>query len=344
MRLRKTYGVIGLGVVSAILLALVSIAPLHASPHRSVAPTAVRESNKNKLTDTSIDGPAFWAMPGVNGIVAWTGTDGLHHVNTMRFRSTSTGYVFDNKDTLDETSIAHPAVTVDASQGHAPYYFLAWSGTNTPHSLNVICDGCAPDRIKLTLWNQTSFAGPALAILNDKLMLAWTGDDGNHSLNVLDLSVSNGQFVEGTHTILSGFPSKAGPGLTYDPNQKGIVLSWADKVTGNIKAALSVDGVNWPHAGWTTYPQFTADPPNMLAVLPTTDVAHTYLSWTGIDPGHSLNILYPAYPLQANSNMATFLETALGGPQLGYIGGGRLAIMWTGTDTLHHLNFATLDI
>ena len=312
------------------------------------------ERNKIVLPETSIDGPAFWTNiptgePGAGGnsIIAWTGTDAAHHVNTVEFRQESGGYSFTNKKILDETSIAGPAVTVQPSQIHPIYYFVAWTGTNQAHSLNVICDGCASNRIKLTLRDETSFAAPAIAMLDGKLMLAWTGTDANHSLNILPISITDGRFVVGQKMILEMFSSNAGPALAYEPDTavgRGIVLSWSDRATQKIRMALSSTGTDWPRAGQFTLSEWSDATPNLLAFVPTVDVAHSYLAWRGIDPAHSVNLLYPAYTPMTNATKATLDETSLGGPALGSIGGARVAIVWTGTDSLHHLNFATIDV
>ena len=70
-----------------------------------------------------------------------------------------------------------------------------------------------------------------------------------------------------------------------------------------------------------------------------------WMAWTGTDPGHSLNVRFtgsfPQWPL--NDTMTTFLDTALGGPVLGYVGNaGEILLAWTGTDSAHHLNIATI--
>jgi hypothetical protein len=333
-----------------------------ASPDRTISPAvsqAPQEAGKIILNETSIDGPALWTnVPtgepgaGANDIIAWTGTDAGHHLNTMTVTPTGGGYSFSNKQILNETSIARPAVTVEPSQAHPPYYFLAWTGTNQAHSLNVICDGCASNRIKLTLWNETSFAAPAIAMLNGKLLLAWTGNDVGHSLNVLDITIENGRFVLGQKETLGwlGFSSNAGPGLTFNPDTtdvgaRNVLLTWSDRSSNRIRVATSGSGAtNWPRAGWFTYSEWSAVTPGMLGMVPYVDISHTYLAWTGIDPGHSLNLLYPAYLPLLNSTKATLRETALGGPALGFYRGARLMLAWTGTDAAHHLNLAMIDV
>ncbi len=316
---------------------------------------AAGETSKIVLNETSVDGPAFWTnVPigepgaGANNILAWTGTDAAHHLNTLQVSLTSSGYRLAGKQTLNETSFARPAVTVQPSQLHPTYYFLAWTGTNAAHSLNVICDGCASRRIKLTLWNETSFAAPAVAMLNGKLMLAWAGTDAHHSLNILDIGIDNGQFVIGHKTTLSQFSSVTGPGLVYQPDNalgKGILLTWAATPAGQINAALSSTGTDWPRAGYFVYPEWRVAAPNILSLVPLVTMPHQYLAWTGKDSAHSLNLLFPAYPPPLNATKLTLRETALGGPALGYIGSpATILLSWTGTDRLHHLNLATIGV
>ncbi len=332
----------------------------HAAPAgaAAISPASVAAApivqTKVVLSETSIDGPALWTNAplgepgaGANSFVAWTGTDATHHVNVMRFSAGGNTVSFTGKEILPETSIARPAATAQPSQIHPPYYFVAWTGTNAAHSLNVICDGCASSRVKLTLRNETSFAAPALAMFGGKLMLAWAGDDANHSLNLLPISITDGRLVPGVKTTLRDFGSSAGPGLIYEPNSdtgKGLLLAWQDRSTNKIRAALSATGTDWSIAGRFTYTEWSQETPSLFTFVPMADVAHSYLAWTGDDEAHSINLLYPAYLPKINATKATLDETALGGPTLGYIGDGRLALMWTGTDRLHHLNFAALSV
>ena len=67
------------------------------------------------------------------------------------------------------------------------------------------------------------------------------------------------------------------------------------------------------------------------------------------DTSPRVNILYaPTYTQATTNNVkATLPETALGGPVVGfnlYQPGQELVIAWTGTDSLHHINLATLDV
>lgn len=321
-----------------------------ASPPSAVsAPAVPSETDKITLRETSIDGPFVYLNH-----IAWTGTDPAHHLNDMVYQPTPTGWQFTNKRILGETSIARPAGVAVVPHEPTNLYFLAWTGTNQSHSLNVICDGCASSQIKLTLWNENSFAAPGIAWLNDKLMLAWTGTDSAHSLNALDISIVNGRFVVGQKEILSSlssdFTSNAGPGLNSNADTsftggRNVLLSWSDRATGRIRAASSVLGAtNWPRAGWSSNAETSTVTPSLIGIVPTVDAAHSYLAWTGTDPAHSLNILYPAYPPKISPTKLTMRETAFGGPSLEYQGGASLFLAWTGTDGLHHLNLAIMNV
>ncbi|HET9110624.1 MAG TPA: hypothetical protein VFN78_07360 [Ktedonobacterales bacterium] len=310
--------------------------------------------SKITLSETSIDGPALWTNAplgepgaGAYSLIAWTGADAARHVNVMRFSMSGNTVSFTDKAILPETSIARPALTAQPSQIHPAYYFVAWTGTNGAHSLNVICDGCATNRVKLTLRNETSFAAPALAMFSGKLMLAWAGDDANHSLNLLPISITDGRLVPGVKTTLRAFNSGSGPALVSQPNHptgEWLLLTWQDRTSHRIRTALSTTGTTWSAADQVTYTEWSRTTPDLFMYVSLDGVGQSYLGWTGTDEVRSINLLYPAYPQTASTTSATLDEAALGGPALGYIGDGRLALMWTGTDRLHHLNFAALSV
>ena len=66
-----------------LLAALVSLGVVATSANASPAATfsAPREGVKVIPGDTSIDGPAIMAMYRPQTALAWTGTDGAHHLN-----------------------------------------------------------------------------------------------------------------------------------------------------------------------------------------------------------------------------------------------------------------------
>ena len=322
----------------------------------AAAPVTPRESKKIVLGETSIDGPAFWTnIPtggpgaGAAALIAWTGTDPAHHLNTI---AVGLDGKFSNKQTLNETSIARPAVTSLATQSPPNPTYLAWTGTDSGHTLNVICDNCAANRIKVTLWGESSFTGPAITLGNLGLMLAWTGTDAHHSLNIVPIKVENGQFAVGQKVTLTQFSSGAGPGLVYDYNTSQLLLSWTAPVTNRIDFAVSGDGVHWQRPLPAPLPELTSASPNMLAMVPLmSDMPHHFLAWTGTDAAHSVNVQYtneyPQWPDPSETKL-TMRETAIGGPALGVgtgvSGPNQIAVVWTGTDSAHHLNYATIDV
>jgi hypothetical protein len=323
-----------------------------AMPH---TPQAVSLTNKVILDDTSIAGPAFntetdtfEGVTTTRNLIAWTGTDGAHHLNimssTQRFPKPQQ---FGNKITLHETSPYRPAVTQlgTGGGGAVGYVAIAWTGSDPAHTLNVLWNAYGisggPPQKKLTLWGETSISGPALVLLNgNKLLLAWTGTDANHSLNVLPLSVPT--LTPGTKTVLPQFSGLAGPNLTPVTGVSGttLVMSWTTP-TLHLNLASSSDGVQFTNAlGAAGLVQLSATAPDFV-FAPSEGGPDYWLAWTGTDPMHFLNIQwtshYPQWPDPATTK-TVLSDRALGGPQIAFNAGYDIA--WTGTDSAHHLNIA----
>jgi hypothetical protein len=309
-----------------------------AHPH---SPTAVTESAKVTLGETSIAGPAFDGL-----VIAWTGTDAAHHLN---FR-TGSNLSFPNKTTLPQTSPFGPAISMlPTSDVNSPEFALAWTGTDVHHSLNV---QQFPGGTKLTL-DETSIATPALAFGNldgtARLLLAWTGTDANHSLNVLPLTPNASEsFDIGTKTVLSQFGSNAGPSLSADLSGSGnppptmFVLGWSASTSQQLTFAETTDAVQVTTLPGSPLSERSANAPQFAAHSATSaDVA-----WTGTDAAHHLNVL----PLTLGSSNSlipgtktVLTETALGGPSFSRTSATTADIVWTGTDAAHHLNVASLQ-
>lgn len=343
--------------LGALILAVVSV--VQAIPAGPAAPAeavlraagaAPALQRKLTLGDTSIDAPALWtsdaATPnlGLASVIAWTGTDGRHSLNVMR---SSDGVSFGNKFTFAESSATRPAV---AAAGPPTTIVLAWTGTDARHSLNLLCQGpaCgtgASGEKKYIFPSDTSFTSPALTRFGAGFLLAWAGTDARHSLNVLPftLTTSGSGFQLGVKRVLGQFGSVATPSISLSPQNNQLLLSWAATApTGRLTFATSSDGVNW--SGAQTLSETSAVSPSGFAPATTGMPAH-WMAWTGTDSAHSLNVRFtqsfPQWPL--SDNKTTFGDTALGGPTLGYVGNvGQMLLAWTGTDTAHHLNIATV--
>lgn len=315
------------------------------------------EGAKVTLSETSIDGPAFWTNaptgePGApaDDLVAWTGTDSAHHLNLMRVNhSSSNGFTFDNKRTLAETSFIRPALVVQPQQDTPYEIYLAWAGTNIAHSLNVMYERGAT-RIKLTLWQETTDNPPAIALFNGKLWLAWSGTDAGHTLNVVDISLKNGQLIPGHKTTLQGYTARFGPSLAHDFHQQQLVLTFATLASGRIDFATSLDGLKWVRPLSAPMTEWSAASPTLIAFM-TLDplTSHYSLAWTGTNSAHSVNVwsteVFPLWQFPA-ANKAVLPESAIGSPALGWMASNPdqpdIAVMWTGTDALHHLNIAQI--
>jgi hypothetical protein len=316
-----------------------------ASARGSVAPAqpaTVSELAKVTLDETSINAPGFAAdaQQGIGAVIAWAGTDPLHHINVI---TSSDGLHYGHKLTLDQQTINRPAIAREpASAGGA--VALAWRGTDGFHTLNVLYDPYGVHgQPRQLVTAQTSFTTPAIAFFQGKLLLAWTGTDPNHSLNVLPIALPNPAFVPGTKTVLAQFSASAGPNLSVvkTGSTSGVVLSWAT-ATGGLNLAQSSDGVHFTSALGSGLAETSPSSPNMIH-FQSEGGPEFWIAWTGTDAAYHLNVKWTptsSYPHWTGAK--TILpESALGGPGLGFQEG--LLIAWTGTDSTHHLNVARLQ-
>ena len=365
-RLRVVPVVTPFTALLAMLIALTSVPPVRvraapiAPPVVSVAPA---ELTKVTLPETSPTGPAMWtieALPSANtynAVLGWSGTDAAHHVNVL---TSVDGLHAGKKMTLGETAISRPAVSVIISSAHASRILvLAWTGTDTRHSLNVLFDvfNVTGHRSKST-FADTSIAGPALAVnrflAGENLQLAWTGTDANHSLNVRELDeirTSAGDVTGLTlgpkRTLPSRLRSFAGPELATNlfMDLSVTLITWAQSGTSQLGLA----DVSDPSSSLVFFSsQTTASRPSLLALVVgqgASAAPHYWWAWTGTDSHNSLNLMDTDDFTRWPGPVTTFHETATGGPALGSVGvANQLLLAWTGTDSAHHLNVATIGV
>lgn len=333
----------------------VATAPMYGKPH---------ETGKVVLPESSIDGPALWtqaapsAPVGPMTVLAWTARDG--HLSYM----TGNGGIsngFGGKTTLSETSFVRPAVVRGTGEGAsvAPVA-LAWTGTDAGHHLNVLYrvpGSAGMTTMKLTLWSDTSFTSPSLEWgsggVGQVLLLAWAGTDAGHSLNIIQVRITSQGLVQGPKTTYRSYHSAGQPELIEDRTFSGptrYYLSWTDQTSHRIMSAVSPDA-----AAWTLQPSFaewSGSGPSVLGINEQlTHFPPFWMAWagTGEDTAHHVNVLYAPDYAQATTNhvKVTLPETALGGPVVGfniYLPGQEMLVAWTGTDSAHHLNVATLGV
>ncbi len=301
-----------------------------------------KEGNKLTLGETSIDGPAVWSLPGATSpfVLAWTGTDVAHHVNVM---TSSNGFQYGAKRILPETSPYRPAVTFEGS-GRAGFVVVAWTGTDAAHTLNVayLDAGTLATVRKMTLWGHTSFAAPAVAAFGSGyLAVAWA--DKAQNLSVLRMS-PQGQLLGSVQAFASG----GAPTLTLDFATGQLLMTWVEPVQSFsvLFFSTSANAVTWTAARWIR--EFSDHAPSMVGIRAINMPTH-WLAWTGTgsDSSHHLNVQYTeSFTNWTNVNSkATFRETGLGSPALGYVGVARqVVVAWTGTDAAHHLNVAVVFV
>jgi hypothetical protein len=345
--LRRSFAV----AAAVLLLTLLGAVPASAARRApaSSGPQAITLSHKITLNESSIDGPALASIldnfEGIHFITAigWTGTDALHHLNLIWSSDDPANGVthFARKVTLHETSFVRPAVVVTASG--IGLTFIAWTGTDPAHTLNVMSIGTATGTVvrKVTLWGETSIGAPSLIEWKSGVALAWTGTDANHSLNVLPMSFDQ-PLGFGVKTILPQFSSLAGPNLSVYSNAttRLLVLNWST-TTLHLNQAYSTDGVHFTSAlGPGGTPQLSTFGPSSF-YHQSEGAPEYWLAWTGTDTIHYLNLQWtshwPQWPDPATTKHL-LVEAGLGGPQIAFNDGFILA--WTGTDPAHSLNIA----
>lgn len=339
MRRRVLIG--GLFALLAAAISLPTAIPAHASAPVAVSPAISANSEIVRMTstETSIDAPAVWTTTSgtVRSVLAWVGVDSAHRLNVM---ISNDGLHYSNKITLDETSIARPAVV----RSDAGAVIIAWTGTDSNHSLNVLYNVYGATR-KLTLTNDNSFTAPALALTGNQLLLSWSGTDGNNTLNVLPLSLPN--LTPGAKTTLpAAYNSGAAPNISFDPLRTAYLLAWTARDPANVVSyATSANGVSW--SAPVRLPETSYASPGMIGIPSAyaATVPGHYLAWTGTDGPRSVNVRFTDNFADwvAGGLKATLGETAFGASQVGFIGGYRqVLVAWTGTDEAHHLNVAVV--
>jgi hypothetical protein len=154
--------------------------------------------NKVTMPETAIDGPALTFLSGgVSGagftalVIAWTGTDAAHHINTRTCSDTffkqlkAPGL---SKSTFPDTSDFGPSLTTAIRRDTGDQFVvIAWTGTDPDHRINM---GNSDNGIifggKRTS-DERSSATPAVLKFSlrppDELVYAWTGTDGAGRLN-----------------------------------------------------------------------------------------------------------------------------------------------------------------
>ncbi len=136
-------------------------------------------ANKVTLHENSPTGPGL-AFFGGRLYLLWAGTDSNRSLNIME---STDGMHFTNKQTLRDSSNFQPALS---SNG---LLHFAWTGRDSQERLNLmVSDRNAHHLEAKATYDDTSVAGPTLAVFQEKVYIGWTGRDIAHHLNVAVLS------------------------------------------------------------------------------------------------------------------------------------------------------------
>lgn len=310
--------------------------------------TSLFESVKVTLPETSPYGIAFAARGSYDATaagsapaaaLAWTGTDALHHLNVL---TSQDGLNYANKLTLVDTSFNNPAVLIapPATAGGSNVVVIAWIGTDGGHSLNVMYDVYG-QRLKLTLWNNSSANTPGLAWFQGQVWLAWTGTNAAHSMNIIPLGPQG--VVAGTQVTLWTQPgASTAPQLDVDSANNRMLLSWSRLWSNQVMVLASSDNVTWsaPSTGAINNVTSYGSPDILALPAPAAGIAPIYLAWTTT---WSQIYLWRGSNSQGWTSVQAIPETSPYGTEVGYLGqGGAFVLAWSGTDALHHLNVALI--
>ena len=306
--------------------------------------------SKQILSETSIDGPALSKNDiGHEGdramVMAWTGTDSLHRLNLL---TTNDGKTWINKRTLSDTSFVRPAVD------RMPYMaggevILAWTGTDSHHSLNVIWDAYNVNHSykKVTFWGDNSFTAPAIAVGGDRIYLVWAGTDANHSLNIMALAHRT-LAVKTPKKVLT-FSSSARPSIALGPSTSAtgaLLLGWTN---GSKHVSFAIGDASFQFGAAKVSSDTSSAGPDFFAAdssyIGDTVTPKYWWAWTGQDTNHSIHVAFNrTTDWPPSGNKATLGEWALGGPILAWRGDtNKVIIAWTGTDPQHHLNIGMVS-
>jgi len=233
-----------------------------------------------------------------------------------------------SKFTLPDTAVGAPSIMMGAV-GHASGLYLAWSGTDSAHSLNVESSSGPGRWTDKHTSKETSPVGVSIIHFGSQMLMAWSGT-GNQQLNVAsssDFGATWGNKVTLAET------SAHRPTLGLLGNQ--VVMAWTGTDSAHqLNLLFSTDGRSW--TGKMTSPETSIDAPYLASFLNL-----TWVAWTGTDAAHSLNVM----SLATNAAGAhtwnpkvTLGDTSIAGPSLLGLGND-LRIAWAGTDANHSINY-----
>lgn len=256
----------------------------------SLSADGIHYDHKITLGETSYVRPAITVVPTSTAnvvVIGWRGTDQRLNVLYDVYGALGTP----RKATFNETSSYAPALTYFAGQ-----IWLAWTGTNSGHSLNVRAlgpQGMTPGN-KATLWQDSSVATPALTadVHDNLLLLSWCHTTSSGTCGQLDM-VQSPDGVNWTETLST--PSRQTSGMTppamalTSPSGGMVPYYWAWIGTDRAHSLNLMDTATLN--SWQS-------PAIILSDTSISSPALGYvgqnrqilLAWTGTDGAHHMNI------------------------------------------------------
>lgn len=148
----------------------------------------LRPATKTILSQFSSNAGPRLALLNNAIVLAWS-----TRANHLNFASSTNGATFTSAlgaGLADTSAFAPDPLYYQTEAG--PEYWMAWTGTDSAHHLNLRWTTHYPnwpDGTTKTVLADTAFGGPAVSV-NPGPLLAWTGTDASHHLNVANFEYS----------------------------------------------------------------------------------------------------------------------------------------------------------
>lgn len=222
-----------------------------------------------------------------------------------------------SKATLRDTSMTSPSFTTFNNRG-----YLAWTGTNAQHNLNVMRTDNLRVYFGKIILGETSLSGPALTVFNNRLYIAWRGVN-NNQLNVM----SSADGVNWVNKVTLGETTFFRPALGVYNGK--LVLAWTGTdAARRLNIIQSSNGTSW--GGKITLGDTSIEGPELCTLG-----VNLLMTWSGTDAQHRVNVM--TFNGATWFNKVTLGETSNVSPSIENVS-GRIYLSWTGTDAANRLN------
>lgn len=219
--------------------------------------------------------------------------------------------------------------------------FIVWTGGGglghgpPDRHLNVGFNPGAPNLDRVVL-NETSIAGPAMTVFQERLFLAWTGTDGNGLLNVM--SSPDGHVWE--NKVVLDELSMANPALAVFDDS--LIIAWTGvDGSGLLNLMSSADGQSFSRKQTLTEHSIDAGPALATMVNFNTGQMTLHLAYTQQDNRGIHEVAFdPPGEAPRITGLRIVNGTSDAGPSLSE--GSMLTLGWAGQG-VGQLNMSTLD-